>query len=368
MSSKTGFKGWALLALVVVIPLGLSIIYYSFFSIDRYVSSAQVVVREESGSSPSPASGLSMLLTGASPASREETLYLREYISSTDMMLLLEDRLQWIEKYATQRNDVFFRIDKNDPREELLKYYQRVVTAHFDETTGLLNVSVEAFEPELAQQMLKTILSASEHFVNEVSHGIAREQMQFSQGELEKAREAYNERKNELLTFQNQNKVLDGQTSAQGRATIIATLEGEYSAQQAIYTEMLYKLRPDSPQVRQQKLKISALEQQLNSEQRRLVSAPAGDQLNVIASRFQQLTLDAGIAEESYKAAVAALNNARIESYKKIRTLVTVVSPNAPDMAIYPQRLYNLLTIAIALFMLYGIARFLIASIEDHRD
>jgi capsular polysaccharide transport system permease protein len=37
-------------------------------------------------------------------------------------------------------------------------------------------------------------------------------------------------------------------------------------------------------------------------------------------------------------------------------------------MALYPERLYNLATIFLALLLLYGIARFLIASIEDHRD
>lgn len=99
-----------------------------------------------------------------------------------------------------------------------------------------------------------------------------------------------------------------------------------------------------------------------------LVSAPDGAQLNVVASRFQQLTLDAGIAQETYKTAVAALDNARIEASKKIRTLVTVVSPNNPQIALYPERLYNLTTMFIALLLLYGIARFLIASIEDHRD
>ena len=80
------------------------------------------------------------------------------------------------------------------------------------------------------------------------------------------------------------------------------------------------------------------------------------------------MTLDAGIAEESYKTAVAALDNARIEASKKIRTLVTVVSPNTPQLALYPERLYNLATILLGLLMLYGITRFILASIEDHRD
>jgi capsular polysaccharide transport system permease protein len=45
-----------------------------------------------------------------------------------------------------------------------------------------------------------------------------------------------------------------------------------------------------------------------------------------------------------------------------------VVSPNSPQLALYPERLYNLATILLALLMLYGITRFILASIEDHRD
>ncbi|UZM16111.1 ABC transporter permease [Pseudomonas kielensis] len=368
MSSKGKLKGWRLAICLVVLPIAIAAIYYSVFAVDRYVSSAQVVVRQDGGNQGAAVPGLATLLTGTNPASREETLYLREYIASMDMMLLLEDRLHWVEQYATQRSDIFFSLNKDAEREDLLKYFQRMVSAHYDETTGLLRVEVQAFTPELSEQMLRTILDASEHFVNEVSHGIAREQMAFAKGELETARVNYAERKTELMDFQNDNKVLDGRGTAQSRATIIAELESQYTREQAIITEMLFKLRPDSPQVKQQRQKVSAIAQQLTKEKRMLVSSPDGSQLNVVASRFQQLTLDAGIAEESYKTAVAALDNARIEASKKIRTLVTVVSPNTPQLALYPERLYNLATILLGLLMLYGITRFILASIEDHRD
>ncbi|KPG98570.1 ABC transporter permease [Pseudomonas sp. RIT-PI-q] len=368
MSSTGKFKGWRLTLGLIVVPLAVAIVYYSFFAVERFVSSAQVVVRQEGSNPGAQLPGLGMLLSGANPASREETLYLREYIVSTDMMQLLEDRLHWVEQYTAQRNDPFFWLKADTPREELLEYYQRMVSAHYDETTGLLKVEVQAFNPELAEQMVKTILEASEHFVNEVSHSIAREQMRFAQGELEGAKKNYTKRKEELLRFQNVNKVLDGKSSAQGRASIIDTLEGEYSKERAVLTEMLYKLRQDSPQVKQQQQRVNAIREQLATEKRLLVSAPDGDQLNVVASRFQQLMLDAGIAEETYKTAVAALDNARIEASKKIRTLVTVVTPNTPQMALYPEHLYNLATIFLALLLLYGITRFLIASIEDHRD
>ncbi|AUZ60630.1 Capsular polysaccharide export system inner membrane protein KpsE [Pseudomonas sp. XWY-1] len=368
MSSTGKLKGWRLAIGMVVLPMILAAIYYGGFAIDRYVSYAQVVVRQDGGNQGAQVPGLATLLTGNNPASREETLYLREYIVSTDMMLLLEDRLHWVQQYSAQRSDIFFWLDKDADREDLLKYYQRMVSAHYDETTGLLRVEVQAFTPELSEQMLRTILKASEQFVNEVSHSIAREQMKFAKGELETARLNYAERKTELINFQNINKVLDGGNTAQSRASIIAELEGQYTKEQATLTEMQFKLRADAPQVKQQIQKVNAITQQLAKEKRLLVSSPNGSQLNVVASRFQQLTLDSGIAEESYKTAVAALDNARIEASKKIRTLVTVVSPNTPQLALYPERLYNLATILLGLLMLYGITRFILASIEDHRD
>ncbi len=368
MSSKGKFKGWGLAVAMVALPMALAIIYYAAFAVDRFVSSSQVVVRQDGNNQAAQVPGLATLLTGTNPASREETLYLREYITSMDMMLLLEDRVHWIEQYAAQRSDVFFWLNKDAEREDLLSYYQRMVSAHYDETTGLLRVEVQAFTPELSEKMLRTILQASEHFVNEVSHNIAREQMKFAQSELETARLNYAKRKTQLLTFQNENKVLDGGNSAQSRATIIADLESQYTKEQALLTEMSFKLRADAPQIRQQRQKVEAITQQLAKEKRLLVSSPQGSQLNVVASRFQQLTLDAGIAEESYKMAVSAVDNARIEASKKIRTLVTVVSPNTPQLALYPERWYNLATILLGLLMLYGITRFILASIEDHRD
>lgn len=368
MSSTGKKKEWRLTIAMVILPMILAAVYYGVFAVDRYVSSAQVVVRQDGGTPGAQVPGLATLLTGANPASREETLYLREFITSMDMMLLLEEKAHWIEQFSAQRSDVFFWLDENAPRENLLKYYQRMVSAHYDETTGLLRVEVQAFTPELSEQMLRIILQASEHFVNEVSHNIAREQMKFAQSELESARINYAKRKTELMDFQNINKVLDGANTAQSRATIIADLESQYTKEQASLTEMSFKLRSDAPQIRQQKQKVEAITQQLAKEKRLLVSSPKGSQLNVVASRFQQLTLDAGIAEETYKASVAALDNARIEASKKIRTLVTVVSPNTPQLALYPERLYNLATILLGLLMLYGITRFILASIEDHRD
>lgn len=353
---------------IVVLPVLIASIYYAVFAVDRYVSESKIVVRQPQDGQAANIPSLALIMGGTNPTSREETLFLQEFIQSLDMMNFLREKYDWVPAYARQATDPLYFVDESAPAEELLKFYNRIVTTHFDDLTGLLEVEVQAPNPELAKLMLAGILSESERFVNEISHKIARDQMKFFESELANARRHYENQKAALIAFQNNHKVLDATASAQSRAEIIAGLDSALTTEQAKLKSLLSTLQPTSPQIRQQQAKIRALEQQLIAEKKQLISASDGDQLNVIASQFHNLTIDAGIAEESYKLAVTALENARIEASKKIRSLVTIVSPNLAQEAIYPERLYNLATLFVLLVLLYGIARFVIATIEDHRD
>lgn len=362
------FKTRRLAILVIGLPMLIAILYYAVFAMDRYVSIAQVAVRQAGSHDAPQLPGLAVMLGGINPTSREETLYLREFITSNDMLNVLQKKLNWDSHYQGFFRDPLYWLSADRTREELLEYYQRMVTAHFDEQTGLLTVEVQAFDEDFAQETLRAILTESERFVNELSHRMAREQMKFAQTELANARKVYEDRRAEVLQFQSNNKLLDAQAAAQARAGVIAELEGQLTRERAALKGLQASLNADSPQVRQLKIRIRALEQQVDAEGKRLVSQSSGDQLNVVAAKFRNLTIDSGIAEEAYKFAVSAVETARIEASKKIRSLVTVVSPNHPEEAIYPRRIYNLITIFLGLLLLYGIARFIVATIEDHRD
>jgi len=369
MTSLKLFKKKILFTWVVVIPMVVAIIYYALFSVDRYVSTAQVVVRQPGQDSQMlDIPSIALLMGGLNPTSREETLYLREYIISMDMLDVLEKELNWRQHYAQQWSDPLFWVSEDVTREDLLKYYNRMVEVYFDETTGLLNVEVQALDPEFSRKVLQVILQKSEAFVNEISHRMARDQMAFAENELKLARKKYEDQKELMLEFQSKSEHLDAQAAAQSRAEIIATLEAELTTQRANLKGLLAALSPNTPQVRQQRARISALEQQLEAEKQTLLSSGQGDKLNVVAARYRDVAIDVGIAEEAYKASMVAVENARIEISKKIRSLVTVVSPNLPQSPIYPERLYNLFTLLIGLLLIYGVVRFVIATIEDHRD
>lgn len=361
-------KSKRLVVWLVGVPLLLATVYYAFFSLDRFVSVAQVAVRQVGNNDAPQVPGLAVMLSGLNPTSREETLYLREFLTSQDMLNVLQEKLHWSEHYAQRWQDPLYWLTAEAQQEDVLKFYRRLISAHFDEQTGLLTVSVQAFDRAFAEKILKVMLSESERFVNELSHKMAREQMAFAQSELAKARTVYEDRRSDMLEFQSSSNLLDAEATAKARAVVIAELEANLTKERTTLKGLTATLDPDTPQVRQQRNRIRALELQLAVETQRLVSQKGGDKLNVVASQYRNLTIDAAIAEEAYKFAVSSVESARIEASKKLRSLVTVVSPNMPDKAIYPERIYNLITLFIALLLLYGIARFVIATIEDHRD
>lgn len=359
---------------MVVLPTLLAAIYFGFLAKNRYVSTSEVVVHKVSsdggGSGASQMQGLAVLMGGGGLADgmAAETLYVREFVTSQDMLDVLQKKLQWSQHYAGHASDPWYYLPTGASREELLKYYQRMVTAQFDQTTGLLTIKVEAFDNDFAKKTLATVISESDRFVNEISHRLAREQVNFAEAELESSRLNYEGRQEALLQFQGEHNALDAQRSAVAKNDVITSLQAEMIKESTSLRTMRASLSEDSPQIRQQKIRIAALQQQIDVEEKTLIAKNANNRLNVVASRYETLQLNAGIAQETYKASVASLQAARMDATRKLRSLVVVVNPNTPDEALFPRRLYSFITAVVILLLAYGISRFVIATVNDHKD
>ncbi|CAM4232854.1 ABC transporter permease [Bordetella muralis] len=356
---------------IIVVPMAIAIIYYVFFAVNRYASTAQVVVVDSTGGASSltqQTAGAAILASTAKQVSKQETIFLLSYLTSPDLLKVLEEKLKWHEHFAEQLSDPFYWISQKVSREDLLKYYQRLTTVHVDELTGLLTIEVQGLTPEFAHLTLMEMLGQSQKFINDLSRQLATDQVRFAENELIKARTDYESKRAALIDFQSKNSILDAEAAAKSQAGIIATLEATLATEQANLNGLLATLNSNSPQVRQQKNRVNAIEKQLAFEKKALVSSSVDGHLNVVAADFRKLTVDAEVAEEAYKLSVSALQNAKIEANKNIHSLVTVVQPNMPEDSSYPRKIYNLFTFFIVLLFIYGITRFVIASIEDHRD
>lgn len=357
------------LALALVgLPLLLAAIYYTFIAAERYVSESIVVVRQ-ARETTSGTSGLMTMLAGINPASTEDTLYLQRYILSMDMLAHLQEKLDLRKHYQQHRLDVPYHLSAGSSQEDLLAYYRSRVSAHYDDQVGLLVISVQGFDAAFAQAVNQEILKKSEEFVNDISHQIAREQLKFALEERASAQQTYEESKQALLRFQNQHGVFDPMNTGASRSALMANLEGELAQAQAELYALQQSYGARSPTVRNHQVQIEALERQLEAERRRLVAAGGGEgRINELASRYESLVLQARIAEQAYTMSVAGAESARIEGVRKLKTLAVISRPTQPDEALYPRVAYGLFTLLVGLGMLYGVVRFAVATIRDHKD
>ncbi|HEH4699570.1 TPA: capsule biosynthesis protein [Campylobacter coli] len=340
------------------------IIYYILIAADRYVSTITMSVKSTTGSTQ--ASGVLSLLTATSNTS-EDIKFLQGYIESLDMLKILDEKIHLKKLYNEQYIDLFFSLSSSSSIESYLKYYQNRVKVHVDDKTGLLNVEVEGFTPESAHLIAKTIMQESDKFINEISHKAAREQMAFAEEELVKYKERYQKAQNDLIAFQNKYGVFDPLKQAEAKAGLVTQLESDIAQREAKLLTMQSYMNDHAPEVVTLKAEIAALKKQLVKERSKISADNSSQKLNDLAAKFQDLTIEAGFAQSAYEAALKAYESARIEALRKIKQLVIIQTPDVPQSAKYPEKIYNILTAFIVLSLIFGVIKFVKMIIEEHK-
>ncbi|TLD88090.1 capsule biosynthesis protein [Helicobacter sp. MIT 05-5294] len=350
---------------VVYVLMVFVILYYLLIAADRYVSSITISVRSINNDI-APVSGLASLI-GVNTGSREDVQFLKQYIHSLDMLHILDKEIQLKKLYESQKKDPFFMLFPNSSQESFLKFYQDRVQIALDETSGLLQVNVEGFSPQDAKMIAEAILKESERFVNEISQSAAREQMIFAEQELLKAKTRLQTAKNELLSFQSRYGVFDPLKQAEAKANLTTGIESKISEKETQLTTMRTYLNDNAPQIVMLNSEINALKKQLSKETSKIVASSNSKRLNDLAAKFQDLTIEAQFAQDTYTVALTSIETTRIESSRKIKHLVIIQNASEPQSPEYPKRLYNIVTIFVIMSMVYGIIKLIAMIIEEHR-
>ncbi|MBY6190502.1 hypothetical protein KUV22_08755 [Microbulbifer agarilyticus] len=359
---------WSGLLLFVLMPILLVSGYYLLLVSDRYVSAAQLIVKDNSNSQ-GMSSSLGFLIPGMGGDSQDAFLVVN-YIQSLDMALFLDDELGLSEYYKSDSYDVFSRLPADASQEDYLEYYRAHIGVGFDEVTGIISIEMQAFEPAFAKQLVETVIRKSEDFVNALSNQLADKQVSFVRSELELAQGKLRASKQEILDFQNRNQVVSPEELTKGISAIIHGLETKLAELRAKLTAAETYLHAGSSQVISLRAEIDSLEQQIDAERVRLVGVSdenGEERLNSLNAHFQNMQLDLQFAMDAYQASLTALETARMEASGKLKHLMVISQPSVAEDAEYPHKLYNLVSLAIILLLLFGIGKMLVASIRDHR-
>jgi capsular polysaccharide transport system permease protein len=370
MKTLVNLSGRTLALLLLALPLLLYGAYLGLLAADRYVSESVISVRQSGGDGGTGGiPGAALMLAGLNPPAHEDTLYLKQFVHSRGLLAKLDEKLDLRAHFANAGADWPFRLSPDASQEDFFDYYRARVEVGFDERAALLKIRTQGFEPAFAQKVNQAILEESERFVNETSQRFALERLRFAEGELQLAAERLQAAKNKLLAFQNRHRLLDPAQQAQATGALTAELEATRSRLEAELGSLLGYLNEGSYQVRALRQRIAALNRQIDAERRRATTNPRqGERLNQLAVEFQALQLQAQFAQDAYRLALGAVENARIDATRKIKSLLVVEPPSLPQTAEYPRQLYNLGTLLAVCVLLFAIVRLVLATIREHQD
>ncbi|WP_409928920.1 capsule biosynthesis protein [Yersinia frederiksenii] len=351
---------------MILAPMTLLTLYLLIFSQPRYLSESKIAIKQSNDVSGSNLN-VGLLLGAGNPSSAEDALYLKEYINSPDILGVLDKQLNFRQAFGQSGWDFFYHLPRNATREQFLNYYRDRISVAYDDKTGLLTIGTQGFSAEFAQQFNQAILKESERFINEISHHIAREQLQFAENEMQAARVKLNSSKADLLSYQNSNNVLDPEAQALAATNLVNTLVSQRIQMEADLRNLMTYLREDAPQVVSAKNALKSLSTQIDNEKSK-ITAPDGHKLNRMAVDFEEIKARVLFDTDIYKLTLTSIEKTRVDAARKLKVLSVISSPQLPQEAKFPNRLYLLISWLLVCGLLFGTVKLLLAVIDDHKD
>jgi capsular polysaccharide transport system permease protein len=289
------------------------------------------------------------------------------YLESRELLEKLINEADFLNAYSADHADFFYRLDPEDPIEDILEYWEWMIEPSYDNTSGLIEFQVEAFTREDALKVANLVVKYSQELVNELSDQARRDAVAFSKEEVAKAELRLKFIRNKLREFRSETKAVDPESSAGAQVSLTTELEQQLISLNARLTAARNgQLDEDSPTVRELKRQIKALEEQLVLKKAEIESSGSGASLSEILSDFERLQVDLEFAQQAYTAAMSSLERSRIDADRQQRFLAVYQKPSLAQDAIYPTRILNSILVFVICLMLWSIGLLLVNSVRDH--
>lgn len=342
----------------------IAVLYFGVMVSDRYVSRADVLVKQADQIKMLP-EALSILGVGGS--SHQDVLLIQDYLQSWDLLSTLDRELDLKGHYQSHQADFFSRLSGDASREDFIEYYRKHLTLHLDDLSGVLTIELQTFDPDYSQRVVTLMLKESEQFINRLGHKMALDQLAFVEKEADRAYQRVQAEKNKVLAFQNSHQLLSPESTSSAQVGMINQIEAELVRQQTELKRLKSYMKSTAPQVVAVETSVNALNKQLQQEQGKLTGVDK-DAMNEITASYQEVQARASLAADFYKTSLISLEQARVEAYRKIKHLLVISQPTLADTAEYPRRLYNLATVGVLLCLFYGLVVMGLATLREHQD
>ncbi|AXI48015.1 sugar transporter [Sulfitobacter sp. SK012] len=366
-------RHWKLLASflgLVVIPLTLVILYLSIYAEDQYASTTGFTVRQDEGGGASELlGGLSAIVGGSSGGADSEILY--EFIQSQEMVNIVQDRLDVRGHYAQNwPNDWVFAIWPDATAEDMKWYWQRIVRISLDSSSGLMEVRVLAYDPQLAQDIAKEIVRESQDRINSLNAQARDDAMSYAISDLNLAVDRLKQAREDLTRFRTRTQIVDPAADIQGRMGVMNNLQQQLAESLIEYDLLLETTKSSDPRIVQALRRTQVIRERISSERDTFSSddtanGGVGEDYPSLIAEFESLSVDREFAEQTYGAALAALDLARNNAQRQSMYLATYIQPTLAQTSEYPSRWGLVAMAAFFLLLSWAIMALIFYSLRD---
>ena len=265
---RLGVRGIGFLLISVLPTIGFAI-YLWGFAADQYVSEFRFTVQHSIPVTTADrgVAGGSVGTDALMALALAESESAVGYIKSRQILDDIADKIDLSRIYATPKADWYWRLDRDAPIEDRLRYWNRVVTPVFDLTTGIVTVDVRTFSPEDSEKVAKAVQVATEAMVNDVSDRSRRGAETYAATLVTEAEQRLRQAEEKLRDFRNANTVLTPELSAGVATKIEGELRSNIAGMQAkIGLYRLQGVRDDAPRMVVLRNQLATLKDQLNRQ------------------------------------------------------------------------------------------------------
>jgi capsular polysaccharide transport system permease protein len=362
-------RHWWLLALfigIVVLPTAGYGWYLFTKAADQYESNAGFSSRTEK--TPSAFEFLGALAGGSTSSSSDMDIVF-EFIRSQELMNRVDAKLNLRTIFSKPANDPLMRFAPDGSIEDLLVYWQSMVVPTFDRSTGLMRLTVWAFDPNDAQAIAVEVLAQSTAIINDLSKTAQVDTTRYAQESLTKSEQRMAAAQQALTNFRVANGILDPAQQVLGTAQVVNTLVQQLATTQ-IELDLLSGTVPDSdPRLAQLNRRISVIQNRIVSEQAKVggLSDPGAPNYAKLVSDYQNLIMEQDFAQKAYLTALGAYDLAVNDAQHQTRYLATYLQPTLAQTSTAPQRGLRTLLAAMVGLLAWSIGVMIYYALRDRR-
>jgi capsular polysaccharide transport system permease protein len=350
-----------LFVLCFVLPTLCGAIYFGLIASDRYVTETHFAIRPAlGGAEKATPDKVGTNLGVPKELIAQDTLITYEYILSRAMLEVLEKEIPLREWFSRDSIDYLSRFDPEKPIEKFVKYWRQRVSIDVESGSGIMTLSVNAFDPQESLTITRAVLKEAERMVNELTMRARRDAVAESNRELKLAEERMTRIRFAVRDLRNRDGVLDAQKTNEVNLKTIGELRTARINLAVQLTVAQRDLGPSSNRIVELKTQIRDLDENIARLERQAASLDPEQKrlLSDALTRFEGFDNERKDAEKYYAAVLTANERARIIAARQIEFFSLIVPPVLAQSAVQPRRVLMISLITAGAAILFAGAMF----------